>query len=117
MGLEILLFDFTPLLENRLIGKYYGAENSDFQIHASFGGTQQYIISGSETPSVFIWDAKRDDTGKKSKRNYEYFMPFGSAAKMVTVAIFGPNLEGFTGEVIVTAGLDGRIKIFHNQLL
>ena len=106
--------------------------NKELPIRASFSEDCRYIICGSENGHVYIWDANAEQQkAKKFKRKkpektdrYEHFKSHDDAT---TVALFVPRqVVEFSApaacnirkirNLIISSGVDGRIRIFEQRL-
>jgi WD40 repeat protein len=112
--------------------KYVGMSNHESQISASFSPNGEFIISGSEDFSVYIWNVNNDYfpnqkifSNYKKDKNVSY-ETFSDHQSIVTNAIFAPfdywsrvgreKPEGANnGYVILTGDFKGEIQVFETQ--
>jgi len=94
-----------------LLCTYTGATNKEFQISASWSATGEYVLSGSEDANIYVWETVKDPMVRKDKAKPS--LSFVAHSNMTTVIRAVPRYVGITGEVIVTAGLDGLLQVFH----
>lgn len=126
--------------DKSVLCKFFGHQNSQSHLNASFSPGGRYVLCGSETRSVFIWEMDYSiysvmDTKKPLTRNdaavrkdraqaYESFavQDYGQ----ITAAVFAPRVvprdalhlraafsnAPTSGLVIVTASDDGEIRVF-----
>lgn len=120
----------------RLQCKYKGHSNRNTQIRASFSADGSSIICGSDDGHVYIWSkdstssssqtASKKEKEKDKSSSYECFHAHDD---IITVAVFAPDtahrmMDGENtalsvasssfGQVILTAGYSGEIKVFEN---
>ncbi|KAL3134692.1 hypothetical protein ABBQ32_007697 [Trebouxia sp. C0010 RCD-2024] len=117
----------------RLQCKYKGHSNRNTQIRASFSADGNSIICGSDDGYVYIWNleggtSSSQAAGKKEKEKEKSssYETFHAHDDIITVAVFAPgtairvsttpdaqSASNF-GQVILTAGYSGEIKVFEN---
>lgn len=118
-------------------GKYLGHLNDTSQIKASYSDDAEFIISGSEDGKCCIWateQTKKVSLFSKDCRFERYDVFYAATSVPCTAAIFAPaSVQGrlqsarlrpilgngpgsnTQGRIIVTADLEGRIRVFENS--
>jgi len=94
-----------------LVCKYAGHVNKEFQTKATLSEDGKYILSGSEDPSVYLWELGKD----KQNKMCECFHACPEEEGMTTVAIFAPQNESVQGQIILAATLEGDLQVYHNE--
>ena len=124
---RLRLYDGSAVLQC----KYKGHSNQNAQIQASYSTNGEYIVSGSESPDVFIWRAHCTTLpacacGGGATAKQSTYEKFTTSEQHVTVARFGPDdlrttrafpleeLSGTTGQIILAAGYSGKVHVYEN---
>ena len=104
-----------------LVHKYKGHKNQRIMMPVSFSEDMKYILSGSQTGSVFIWNSMYDQEITIKLKQYENFQPrykksdeyamFLSTKVMDIFRNIYRSQGAFLKNIIISAGAQGNLLI------